>query len=144
MSIDRFEAFLKEENDCWIWQGAKDGKGYGFFYFKGFHWKAHRWSYWYFKDEHPSKLHVCHECDNPSCVNPNHLFLGTNFENSIDMLKKRRFYNQKKTHCPSGHPYKGNNLLVIHTSSGLGIERQCRFCKIQKQRERRARASKSS
>jgi hypothetical protein len=115
-------------SDCIIWKGAKDGKGYGFKRLNGSLWKAHRLAFYHATGIHPGKKQVCHKCDNPPCVNPDHLFLGTNQENSFDMLLKGRFYNQKKTHCRRGHPYSGDNLILIKTRSGLGIERRCREC----------------
>lgn len=81
--------------DCWIWTGAKSEDGYGWF---GMHRKtrmAHRVSYELFVDEIPDNLFVCHSCDNPGCVNPAHLWLGTNQDNMNDMISKNRQVNVK-------------------------------------------------
>jgi hypothetical protein len=88
--------FLKKfiqtsSNDCWGWTGAKFKKnGYGAF---GINYKmklAHRVSYEIFIEQIPTDLCVLHKCDNPLCVNPNHLFLGTHRDNMQDMVKKSR------------------------------------------------------
>jgi len=76
---------------CWVWMGGKSSKGYGKFDPKCGEQLAHRYSYALFTNKIISKeLCVCHHCDNPSCVNPNHLFLGTNQDNVNDKTNKNR------------------------------------------------------
>jgi hypothetical protein len=77
-------------NGCWIWVRAKDKKGYGRPGLKGKSIGAHRLSYLAFVGEIPNNLHVLHNCDNPGCVNPKHLFLGTHQDNVNDMVNKNR------------------------------------------------------
>jgi hypothetical protein len=77
-------------NDCWIWKKYKNNKGYGHPKFKGESILAHRLSYLTFIGEIPNNLHVLHNCDNPTCVNPKHLFLGTNQDNMKDRNNKNR------------------------------------------------------
>lgn len=75
---------------CWLWGGAINDKGYGQIY-DGYSVKyAHRISYKIYKGEIPKGLLVCHHCDNPICVNPEHLFLGTHKDNNMDMIRKGR------------------------------------------------------
>lgn len=78
---------------CWLWTGKKrkdiDG-GYGLIKIDGRITRAHRVSYKTYKGPIPKGLFVCHTCDVPLCVNPNHLFVGTLQENNYDMYKKGR------------------------------------------------------
>jgi hypothetical protein len=76
-------------NGCWIWKRSKI-KGYGYPGFKGKSIRAHRLSYLTFVGEIPNNLHVLHNCDNPPCVNPKHLFLGTHQDNMKDRNNKNR------------------------------------------------------
>lgn len=75
---------------CWLWIGAHNPKGYGRVNFKGDNRYAHRVSYLLSCDEIPEGILVLHKCDTPACVNPDHLFLGTNDDNMIDRNKKGR------------------------------------------------------
>ena len=83
----------KTDDDCWNWIAGKNKKGYGLFGSRKNHNKvtAHRISYEMYIGEIPTNKLVCHTCDNPSCVNPKHLWLGTIQENNIDRDKKGRF-----------------------------------------------------
>lgn len=76
---------------CWLWTASKTKKGYGKFGLLGLGWEqAHRVSYLMFRGEIPQSLCVLHTCDNSSCVNPAHLFLGTVIKNNQDMMSKGR------------------------------------------------------
>ena len=77
-------------DDCWEWQASFHTTGYGQIKYNRKKWKAHRISWILTNGEIPNTLCVLHKCDNPKCVNPNHLFLGTLKENTQDMLKKNR------------------------------------------------------
>lgn len=81
---------VKLECGCWDWVGTRTAKGYGAFHVKGEYWRAHRYSWVLANGPIPNNLFVCHKCDMPSCVNPEHLFLGTNDDNMADMRLKGR------------------------------------------------------
>ena len=82
--------FSKSANGCWIWSAHKDKDGYGILPANGPATRAHRYSIEYYKGINPKGFVVCHSCDNPSCVNPDHLFLGMPIDNVGDMLQKQR------------------------------------------------------
>jgi len=85
--LDKVE--VDEESGCWEWCGGK-ACGYGQLKVAGKMLKAHRVAYELFVGKIPDGLFVCHSCDNPGCVNPTHLFLGTHQDNMNDMSRKGR------------------------------------------------------
>ena len=104
-TIDRFmDKVAVADNGCWEWQAHKNDLGYGHLHIRPKTWKAHRWSYQYHIGEIPDGMFVCHKCDNPGCVNPDHLFIGTIQDNVDDMIAKGRA-------APAMGERHGNNKL---------------------------------
>lgn len=85
----RFFAKVKVTDTCWEWLGSK-WRGYGRLTVNGIPKKAHRFMWEMTHGSIPSDMHVLHSCDNPACVNPAHLFLGTHQDNMKDKIKKGR------------------------------------------------------
>lgn len=83
-----------ELSPCIEWSKSKNKKGYGKTWFNGSCWQAHRLAYIKAYGDFDRSLCVLHRCDNPSCVNPEHLFLGTHKDNAIDRKQKGRNANQ--------------------------------------------------
>ena len=109
---------------CWNWKGARDNLGRGKVRFNGAtvlvsRLSVHLWLRMNLADPRC----VCHRCDNPSCFNPKHLFVGTQADNMRDKILKFRDHNQKKTHCQRGHAYDDKN-----TYRRYGGGRVCRAC----------------
>lgn len=93
----KLENMIINDNGCWVYQGRNDkGKklSYGrvsiYLYGRLWTFRAHRISYAFYNGIDPAEQYVCHKCDNPSCINPDHLFLGTSKDNMVDMVNKGR------------------------------------------------------
>lgn len=94
-TISRFWAKVDKRgpDECWTWTAGLNGQGYGIFCIGGKARGAHRVSYFLSRGEIGNGLSVCHSCDNPPCVNPAHLWVGTAQDNSDDRVRKGRAYN---------------------------------------------------
>lgn len=130
---DRFWSKVKKSDDpdgCWEWQTHLSNKGYGFFSYHGKNVGAHRRSYEMAYGEIKDGLHVLHTCDNPPCIRPDHLKLGTMADNVKDMIKKGRsplFIKNKNvdgqiTHCIRGHEFTPKNTYMN------GKSKKCKAC----------------
>jgi len=88
--LTRFFKKVRKTDSCWIWTGALSDCDYGLFGIKGQMLYSHRLMWEHHHGPIPEGLFVCHDCDNPSCVNPEHLKLGTHQDNMDDMKRKGR------------------------------------------------------
>jgi len=122
---DRFWAKTSRnaETGCLEWTAAKNKTGYGWFGKNHTGLLAHRVAWALSGATIPTGSSVLHRCDNPSCVEVGHMFLGTAADNVADMIEKKRHRSQKATHCPKGHAYSGENLYVKRDGT-----RDCRAC----------------
>lgn len=130
--ISRFEALVSPEpmSGCWLWTGAPgDGKPngqYGRFRVRGRQLKAHRVAWLLFRGDIPDGQQVLHQCDNPVCVRPDHLFLGTNADNVADRVRKGRSGNEP--HPGESHPMAKLTAEMVRVirglrKDGLGVHR---------------------
>lgn len=94
-----------DPHDCYGWSGARSDFGYGHFRFGNQHYSAHRLAYQAAHGAIPEGRYVCHRCDNPSCTNPRHLFVGTARDNNLDMRRKGR-HRHRSFRGPEHWAYK--------------------------------------
>jgi hypothetical protein len=131
--LARLEAKTQKSDGCWLWTGAKSSRGYGSIWYQGRTQKAHR-VWWEVANgvPFPEGMHGCHHCDNPPCVNPAHIFPGTDLDNVRDAIAKRRPWGQPvglprkptKPVCRNGHPRTPENTITRRDSTV-----SCRICR---------------
>lgn len=126
--VEKFNKYTMKDDrtDCLLWIGAKSSRGYGYLRLGKDTRRAHRVSYELFKGKIPNGMLVCHSCDNPICVNPKHLWLGTSKDNSHDRNKKGRAF---KTIGETNGMSKLTKNNVIEIKSLLG---KCQLKKLLK------------
>ena len=116
---------------CWVFDGPTVGRGHRRWGRK----LAHRHSWELANGVIPRGMWVLHHCDNPPCVNPEHLYLGTVLENTRDAVARGRNYiPPRKTVCDEGHRIAGDNLRVVNAKNGR--RQYCRICDNRRARER--------
>jgi len=127
---ERFFEKVNKTNSCWLWTGALTSRGYGSFGVEGKVTSAHRYSYQIHIGKIPKGLIICHSCDVPACVNPEHLWAGTTSDNMKDMVAKNRNGNSSRmhTHCRRGHDFNIYGFKTYTKKNGK-VERYCRECK---------------
>lgn len=150
-SIERFWTKVDRSggpDDCWPWIGGRNAAGYGQFYAhrqdaqpgdRQHRFPAHRWLLGYLRGrELEGGAHgieeACHRCDNPPCVNPAHLYVGTRRSNKAEELERGRNHYRALTHCPQGHPYDEDNTYTRSSGS-----RQCRACRAEQAKAAKGR-----
>lgn len=135
--VARFSAsFTSVDGGCWEWVRTLGPRGYGAFSIKGRTYRAHRVSFAIFRGRDPGSFWVCHTCDNPLCVNPDHLWLGTPRDNNEDMRRKGRGWPKPKVKVPPApkpprapvtHCIKCGHHRIDDYGAGT-IWRRCRAC----------------
>lgn len=145
LTEERFWSRVEKGPDCWVWTGPRGQRGYGQINVGGRTLRVHRVS-WAMHHGDPGELFVCHKCDNPPCVRPDHLFIGTHTDNMRDKISKGRGrgtdHMKYRTHCPKGHGYTPENTYT-QTRPWGGIARFCREChKVRSRAYRAANALK--
>ncbi len=128
--IDRFKAKIISKEDCWLTCLYHDKKGYPKLWLNKKQRMASNFFYVISKKDLPAGLLIMHSCDNPACVNPDHLFEGTDKDNAVDRDNKNRnnsptYENKIKTHCKYGHEFTKENTLIRKRKEG---GRKCREC----------------
>jgi hypothetical protein len=127
-TLDNFWNKVNKTNNCWEWQGCVDNDGYGRIQINKVRWKTHRLSYHIHKGNIPSNLVVCHSCDNPKCVNPDHLWLGTQIQNTQDRDQKGRHRISPSLGESNGSSrFTNEQIEFIRTSSLSGRELSRQF-----------------
>jgi HNH endonuclease len=115
---------VETPSGCWEWQKYKNQLGYAEGGFRGRTWIITRLIYCATMGGFDPQLDVCHTCDNPGCVNPTHLWVGSRRQNSRDCIEKGRHYKLHQDACPRGHVYAENGGARVDNRGW----RNCKVC----------------
>lgn len=145
---DRLVARIAKDEaaGCWLWQGSvwsdrpSPGNRYGYTFarVRPGKWRTigtHKAMWWALHGIPEKGMCVCHRCDTPTCINPDHLWLGTHKENMADCRAKGRYHYANLTHCKRGHEFNEQNTYYMKTPGPYFGLRSCKAC--QKERQRR-------
>lgn len=120
-TLESFMARVRVHDGCWLWEGTKDSKGYGKFRFHGQYYRAHRWIFEQKCEPIQEGMVLLHACDNPSCVNPDHLTQGTQLANVQDRDAKGRRADTHGDNHPSAR-LNTEQVLAIRATRGTHAE----------------------
>lgn len=124
--LDRiFSRTIKTETGCFEWQGSLSDTGYARISYQRKTRLGARLVMELIHGNIPRTLQACHSCDNRKCINPDHIWIGTQKQNQQDAIRKKRYTGQAKTHCIIGHEYTIENSIFYGANKQ---KRRCRIC----------------
>ena len=116
--MERFMSKVNKTETCWLWTAGLRHFGHGTFWIDGKNVRAHRWLYEQVKGKIPNGMDLRHTCDEPSCVNPNHLLIGTHADNMRDKVERNR---QAKGETNGSAKLTEDNVREIRILKGFGF-----------------------
>lgn len=120
--MERFWSKVDKTGDCWSWTAYTNKSGYGVFRLDGKTLTSHRLSWIWANGSIPDGMHILHRCDNPKCVNPEHLWAGTHSDNMKDMARKGRWGKPRVRGERHGHSKLTNeDVRRIKILSAIGF-----------------------
>lgn len=136
-----WDKIIPTDDGCWIWIGLADLGGYGVLMLNKIRTKAHRIVYMLTVGDVPSGSIVCHSCDVRCCVNPSHLWTGSQLDNVADCKAKGRRRYRNASHCKRGHGFTPENTGYPHRIN-RNTHKVCRTCS--REQNRRAKYAVST
>lgn len=119
-AVGRFWGNVDKTESCWLWTGLRDKNGYGYMSFKNRNTRAHRFAYKLEHGDIPQGYCVMHLCDNPPCVRPDHLRIGTNADNTRDKVQKRRQQKGAQIHTAKLTEAQVHQIIELSESRTAG------------------------